>query len=88
VVVIGMNKDDNDAQTIAERVRNDKNMGEMPWLLEPAERPFSTLLEIDSIPRMVLLTPEGKILFNGHPEDPALWEALAKIDAAIKKPSA
>lgn len=86
IVVVGMNKDEKDQQSTAERIRNDSSMGDIPWLLEPEKRPFSTLLQIDSIPRMVLVTPEGKILFNGHPEDPTLWEALAKLDPAIKQP--
>lgn len=86
IVVVGMNKDDKDQQSTAERIRNDLSMNNMPWLLEPEKRPFSTLLQIDSIPRMVLVTPEGKILFNGHPEDPTLWDALAKINPAIKQP--
>jgi hypothetical protein len=33
---------------------------------------------------MVLLTPEGKVLFNGHPEDTALWAALKNVDVGIE----
>jgi hypothetical protein len=46
------------------------------------------MLEIDSIPRMVLVGPDGKVLYNGHPQDPGLWTALQKLDPAIKAPGA
>ncbi len=84
VVVAGLNTE-SDA-TIAERIRVNKDMGDMLWLVEPKERPFSDLLAIDSIPRMVLITPEGKVLFNGHPEDVGLWAALKNVDASIEEP--
>ncbi|MFM2169100.1 MAG: hypothetical protein RIS79_3471 [Verrucomicrobiota bacterium] len=84
IVVAAMNKDDENALSIAERIRKEQDM-KIPWLIEPAERPFTKQFEIDSIPRMILISPEGKVLFNGHPEDPALWAALKKIDAAIEE---
>lgn len=87
VVVAAMNKDDENAESIAERIRKEQN-ATLPWLVEPADRPYSKVFEIDSIPRMILLSPEGKVLFNGHPEDPALWAALKKIDPAITAPEA
>jgi thiol-disulfide isomerase/thioredoxin len=83
IVVAAMNKDDENAEATAERIRQEQN-AKLPWLVEPAERPYSKALDIATIPRMVLLSPEGKVLFNGHPEDPALWVALKKIDPAIE----
>ncbi len=87
IVVAGMNKDDEKAESVAEKVRTEQDI-EFPWLIEPMERPFSKLLEIDSIPRMILVAPDGKVLFNGHPQDPGLWTALQKLDPAIKAPGA
>jgi thiol-disulfide isomerase/thioredoxin len=87
IVVAGMNKDDEKAQSVAEKVREEKEI-DFPWLIEPVERPFTKLLGIDSIPRMILISPQGKILYNGHPQDPNLWKALQKLDAAIKAPGA
>lgn len=87
IVVMGMNKDDENAESVAEKIRDEQGI-EFPWLVEPRERPFTQLLEIESIPRMVLVAPDGAILFNGHPQDPALYEALQKIDPAVKKPEA
>jgi thiol-disulfide isomerase/thioredoxin len=85
IVVAAMNKDDEKAEATAEGIRQQLNTS-MPWLVEPAERPYTKALEVESIPRMILVSPEGKVLFNGHPEDPALWVALKKIDATIEAP--
>lgn len=87
VVVAAMNKDDENAEATAERIRSELN-ATLPWLVEPQERPFTKAFELDTIPRMVLLSPEGKVLFNGHPEDPELWVALKKLDASIEPPKA
>lgn len=87
IVVAGMNKDDENAEAKAESLRKELDTT-MPWLVEPADRPYTKAFETETIPRMVLLTPDGKVLFNGHPEDPALWAALKKIDPAIEPPAA
>ena len=83
VVVAGMNTESNEAA--ADKVRAEKDM-KMAWLVEPKGSPFSDLLGIDSIPRMILLSPEGKVLYNGHPEEAGLWAALKKVDATIEAP--
>ncbi len=89
IVVAAMNKDDatadSTAEATAEGIRQQLNTS-MPWLIEPAERPYTKQLEVESIPRMILISPTGRVLFNGHPEDPALWIALKKIDPAIEPP--
>jgi thiol-disulfide isomerase/thioredoxin len=85
IAVAGMNKDDDNAASVAERIRQEQAM-EIAWMIEPAQRPFTKQLQIDSIPRMILLSPEGRVLFNGHPEDPSLWQALQQLDPAIKAP--
>ncbi len=85
IVVVAMNKDDQNAEAVAERIRNEQ-IATLPWLVEPADRPYSKTFDISSIPRMILLSPAGKVLFNGHPDDPALWKALKKIDPGIKAP--
>ncbi|MDZ4287447.1 MAG: TlpA disulfide reductase family protein [Prosthecobacter sp.] len=87
IAVVGMNKDDEKPQATAEKIRGEQDIT-FPWLLEPAERPFTKLLGIDSIPRMILIDPAGKVLYNGHPQDPNLWKALQTVDSAIKAPGA
>lgn len=83
VVVAGMNTDEENPATVAEQVRKDKAMdAAMIWLLEPA-RIFSEKLNIDSIPRMVLVSPEGKVLYNGDPDEPGLAAALKSVGAEL-----
>ena len=81
IVVCGMNTESDEG--IADKVRGEKDM-KLPWLVEPKTRPFSDLLDIKSIPRMILVSPDGKVLFNGHPQEPGLWAALKKVDASIE----
>ncbi|MCB1051386.1 MAG: TlpA family protein disulfide reductase [Acidobacteria bacterium] len=49
-----------------------------PCLVDPREEGLDELLGIDSIPRAILVNPEGKVLYNGHPGDPKLAELLKK----------
>lgn len=81
IVVCGMNTEGE--EDIAEKVRKEKEMN-LPWLVEPKDRPFSEVLEIATLPRVVLISPEGKILFNGHPKDGGLWTALQALDGTIE----
>ena len=76
IVVAGMNTEAE--PKVAERTRKKQEI-QFPWLVEPEDTPLSDLLEIDSIPRMVLISPEGKVLYNGHPQDPRLNAALAQL---------
>jgi thiol-disulfide isomerase/thioredoxin len=82
IAVAGVNMENSAA--IADKVRKEKGMQEVAWLVEPESAPFKEALDIDSIPRMVLVSPQGKVLFNGHPRDPALWTALKKVDSKIE----
>ena len=56
------------------------------WLLDPKDHPFARTLRIQDLPAMVLVSTEGKILFNGDPSDHDFWNALHKIDALITRP--
>ena len=85
IVVAAMNKDDEKPEATAEGIRQQLNAS-IPWLVEPMERPYTKQLEVESIPRMILISPTGRVLFNGHPEDPALWVALKKLDPTIEPP--
>ena len=80
IVVAGMNVE-NSAKK-AERTRKKLKIG-FNWLVEPKNEPFSGPLQIDSIPRMILVTPQGKVLFNGHPQDPGLVQALSALGVKL-----
>jgi thiol-disulfide isomerase/thioredoxin len=75
IVVAGMNTENAEK---AEGVRSKRGI-EFPWLVEPEGRPLSQMLNINSIPRMILVNPEGRVLFNGHPMDNELTTALAEL---------
>lgn len=87
VFVAGMNTDRGDQVSKAKKVQDQHDMQSVPWLLEPENAPLSSLLMINSIPRMILVDAEGKVLYNGHPMDPGLKKALAKLDVTLPEKS-
>lgn len=80
ILVAGMNTEGDPEKAETFRAARDINI---TWLVEPSTEPFSRVLMLDSIPRMILVQPDGTILYNGHPSDPKLSEALAKIDVKL-----
>ncbi len=56
------------------------------WLVDRKKDSFGRLLRIQSVPSVVLVSPEGRIRFNGHPGDGALWAELRRIDPSISPP--
>ena len=56
------------------------------WLVDAKENPLGRELRIRNLPTMVLVSPEGKVIFNGDPTDDEFWNALKKINAAIERP--
>jgi len=83
IAVVGLNTEGD--PVIAASVMKSEKMT-IPWLVEPGSEPYSTLFRINSIPHMVLISPAGKVLYNGHPADPRLWEAIRKVAPEFKKP--
>lgn len=58
------------------------------WLIDSADQPLAREFRVQALPVFVLVSNEGRVLFNGHPSDPLLWDALAKIDPRIVRPGA
>lgn len=56
------------------------------WIVDTEKNPVSARLRVQSVPVVVLISPDGLVLFNGHPTDEEFWSALGKIDAAIERP--
>lgn len=83
VFVAGINTDRRDQLNNATSVRERHEMESVPWLLDRNGGDLSGMLMIDSIPRMVLIDREGAVLYNGHPSDPSLADALAKVGATL-----
>ncbi|MDB6137730.1 MAG: hypothetical protein JWO94_802 [Verrucomicrobiaceae bacterium] len=74
----GVNIDAKDGDIVAEKVRL-QNKIMFPWLAEQKERSITRLLDVASLPRVVLISQQGRILFNGSPEDPGFGKALRRI---------
>ncbi|MFT4176843.1 MAG: hypothetical protein QM627_09315 [Luteolibacter sp.] len=55
------------------------------WAIDPKDQPFFKLFRIQTLPSVILISPAGKVLFNGHPADDEFWNSLAKIDPAIAR---
>lgn len=79
VIVVGINVEDS---TKAERERKKRQI-QFPWLVDSTSNPITALLHIQAFPSAVLVSPDGKILFNGHPMDPGLKTALDKLEVML-----
>ncbi|WP_367874000.1 TlpA family protein disulfide reductase [Luteolibacter sp. Populi] len=81
---------DAEPDAVKDAKRISATLGEKPpgaWLIDREQDTLSRLLRIQSVPAMVLVSPEGKVLFNGHPSEDHLWEALSKLVPAAKRPA-
>ena len=56
------------------------------WLLDRKESPLASLLRVQSLPVMILVQPDGRILFNGDPVDDELWIQLRTLDPKLERP--
>lgn len=66
------------------------SLGDPPpglWLRDREKAPLHRTLRVQSVPTMALVSPDGRVLFNGHPAEDRLWEELARIAPGIKRPS-
>lgn len=67
-----------------------RTLGEKPpgaWLVDSKEKPLSRELRVQEVPVFVVVSNEGKVLFNGQPSDDALWDTLRSIEPLITRPS-
>lgn len=65
-------------------------LGDKPpgvWLLDREVDPLLRLLRIQNLPSMVLISADGGVLFNGHPSEDGLWQALSKMAPQVKRPA-
>ncbi len=78
IVFAAVNLED---QAAASKVYTDQNIASTPlkWLLETKDYPLSDLLNITSIPQVAIISPEGEVLWLGHPADPTLLSELQDI---------
>lgn len=69
-----------------------KLVGSMPegtpchWLLDRKEQPLAALFRVQTFPVIVLVHPDGRVLFNGDPADDDLWRELRALDPKLERP--
>lgn len=80
VSVVGINVDRNVSG--AEGIKK-RNGIDFPWLVEGTDEKHSKHFNVDSYPRTVLLSQDGEVLFNGHPQDEKLKLALSKLGVSL-----
>ncbi|MFM2198379.1 MAG: hypothetical protein RLZZ505_1811 [Verrucomicrobiota bacterium] len=56
------------------------------WLVDGKKNALSVSLKVQTVPVVVLISPQGNVLFNGHPTDEEFWSALEKINPEIMRP--
>lgn len=78
IYVAGVNTDEEEPLAKAAEVKQEKAM-EMPWLVDDEAHTLSELLMITSIPHVALIAPDGRLIWSGHPMDPALNAELEKV---------
>ncbi len=57
------------------------------WLRDREKVSLHRTFRVQSVPTMVLISPDGRVLFNGHPSEDRLWEALSGVAPDIARPS-
>ncbi len=58
------------------------------WLADRTENPLARELRVQALPVFVLVSNEGRVLFNGEPADDGFWDALKAIDPLLARPDA
>lgn len=56
------------------------------WLLDRKKQPLAALFRVQDLPTVVLVKPDGQVLFNGHPSDERLWQQLRALDPQLERP--
>jgi len=75
---VGLNVERRNSDISAKKYLERSPVG-IPWLAEPSPRILARQLEFGGPPRAVVISDRGKVLFNGHPQDPALWRAVRQL---------
>ena len=58
----------------------------LDWVTDNGKLPLSRSLRVQNVPVMVLVTRDGRVAFNGHPAEDALWQALGRIAPEARRP--
>ncbi len=78
ITPVGVNIDAKDGDIAAEKIRQENKIL-FPWVVEQKERSITRLLDVASLPRVVLISQQGRVLFNGSPDEAGFGKALRRI---------
>lgn len=56
------------------------------WIVDSKKAPVSHNLKVQSVPTVVLLSAEGRVLYNGHPAEENFWKSLQSLAPEIERP--
>lgn len=57
------------------------------WLRDRKADPLRVQLRVQSVPVLVLVATDGRVLFNGHPAEDECWNALRRVAPALARPA-
>ncbi len=88
IAMVSVLPEDSAATVTAARAMVKGVAGGLPgtWLIDGQGSPLARTLRVQTLPTFVLVSKEGSVLFNGEPDDDALWNSLGRIDPAIVRP--
>ncbi len=59
-----------------------------PWLIDSAKGSLESAFRVQAFPTVILLSKEGKVLFNGHPASDSFWQELQSLAPGLEQPDA
>jgi len=72
----------------AEALRKDEAANaKCTWLIDSNKKQLASLLWVRSLPTMIVASPDGHVLFNGHPSDENFWLAIKKLSPTFQRPN-
>ena len=71
----------------ADFLASDEGATPCHWLIDDSKSSLASSLRVANFPTVVLVTPDGRILFNGDPADLRLWQSLSTLAPGIKPPT-
>ncbi len=85
IPVACVNVDRTNAEESAEKFRAEFKP-KVPWLIETGDRLLTTQIEITSLPRAVVISQQGRVIFHGHPLENSLWRVLKRYAPRLNPP--
>lgn len=56
------------------------------WLMDRKQEPIAAILHVRELPSCILLDPNGKVIYNGHPESAGFWNTMKKMIPSATTP--